>query len=187
MRRRIDGFHQEEGAWFAELGCGHDRPVADEDWARSQDGRDGRIGEECECEACDRFELPARVLRSGATKEWSDASMPEALRRSHRVREGTWGRLVVRDGRIRFAAATSPPTDVVLEAGHSQSIPPGLAHDVHPLGSVRFVLELYSVQPWYDARGNAGGESSCFAHLLCPECGSVLDGGGHRAGCSRAS
>jgi hypothetical protein len=29
----------------------------------------------------------------------------------------------------------------------------------------------------------AGGESACFAHLVCPECGAVLDGGPHVAGC----
>jgi len=28
-----------------------------------------------------------------------------------------------------------------------------------------------------------GGETSCYAHLLCLECGAVLDGGDHRAGC----
>jgi hypothetical protein len=29
-----------------------------------------------------------------------------------------------------------------------------------------------------------GGEAACFAHLVCGECGAVLDGGGHAAGCS---
>lgn len=28
-----------------------------------------------------------------------------------------------------------------------------------------------------------GGEAACWAHLLCPECGAVLDGGQHRQGC----
>jgi hypothetical protein len=28
-----------------------------------------------------------------------------------------------------------------------------------------------------------GGEAACFAHLVCPECGAVLDGGPHRPGC----
>ena len=30
----------------------------------------------------------------------------------------------------------------------------------------------------------AGGEAACFAHLVCPECGAVLDGGPHRDGCT---
>lgn len=31
-----------------------------------------------------------------------------------------------------------------------------------------------------------GGESSCYAHLVCEECGVVLDGSAHREGCSHA-
>jgi hypothetical protein len=29
-----------------------------------------------------------------------------------------------------------------------------------------------------------GGESACFAHLICPECGAVLDGSEHVQGCT---
>jgi hypothetical protein len=29
-----------------------------------------------------------------------------------------------------------------------------------------------------------GGESSCYAHLICPECGIVLDGSAHSKGCT---
>ena len=32
-----------------------------------------------------------------------------------------------------------------------------------------------------------GGESACYAQMLCPECGAVLDGGPHRAGCPAAA
>jgi hypothetical protein len=32
-----------------------------------------------------------------------------------------------------------------------------------------------------------GGEAACFANLLCPECGAVLDGGPHRDGCRYAA
>jgi len=29
-----------------------------------------------------------------------------------------------------------------------------------------------------------GGESACFAHLICPECAIVLDGTEHAPGCA---
>jgi len=32
----------------------------------------------------------------------------------------------------------------------------------------------------------AGGEAACLAHLLCADCGVVLDGGHHRPGCASA-
>jgi hypothetical protein len=34
---------------------------------------------------------------------------------------------------------------------------------------------------------DAGGEAACFANLLCPACGAVLDGGPHRPGCASAA
>jgi hypothetical protein len=33
-------------------------------------------------------------------------------------------------------------------------------------------------------RDGEGGESACFAHLLCPDCGVVLDEGDHAATCA---
>jgi hypothetical protein len=32
-------------------------------------------------------------------------------------------------------------------------------------------------------RQDEGGESACFAHLICPECGIVLDGSPHPTEC----
>ena len=32
-----------------------------------------------------------------------------------------------------------------------------------------------------------GGETSCYAHLLCFECGVVLDGSAHASACSLAT
>jgi hypothetical protein len=31
-----------------------------------------------------------------------------------------------------------------------------------------------------------GGEASCYAHLVCEECGVVLDGSAHAPGCASA-
>jgi hypothetical protein len=33
------------------------------------------------------------------------------------------------------------------------------------------------------AQDEAGGDPACLAHLVCPECGVVLDGSAHRSGC----
>jgi len=64
------------------------------------------------------------------------------LRRAHRVAAGTWGRLQLEAGQLRFRARTEPAIDVVVAAGASQAIPPGVDHDVEPFGSVRFAVEF---------------------------------------------
>jgi hypothetical protein len=33
---------------------------------------------------------------------------------------------------------------------------------------------------------DAGGEAACLAHVVCPDCGVVLDGSPHRPGCASA-
>jgi hypothetical protein len=34
-----------------------------------------------------------------------------------------------------------------------------------------------------EMRDDEGGESACYVHLTCPECGVVLDGSGHATTC----
>jgi len=34
---------------------------------------------------------------------------------------------------------------------------------------------------------DTGGEAACLAHLVCSECGVVLDGSAHRDGCAAAT
>jgi Protein of unknown function (DUF3565) len=40
--------------------------------------------------------------------------------------------------------------------------------------------------PVPEERPDAGGEAACLAHMLCPDCGAVLDSGPHRPGCASA-
>jgi tellurite methyltransferase len=147
MQRAITGFHAgEEGDWVAELDCHHGQhvrhrpPIWPRPWAEDAGGRAARVGTPLDCPLCDRAELPDGLEVVRTTPVWDGTSMPAGLRRSHRVAAGTWGVLRVEAGRLRFRADTSPPIDVVLEAGDAQAIPPAVDHDVTPDGPVRFSL-----------------------------------------------
>ena len=156
------------------------------------EGRAGRLGTSLDCPLCDRGELPEGLRWVRTSAVWDERTVPAALRRAHRVAAGTWGRIVVHSGRLRFAAATTPTIDAELEAGSTQAIPPDMLHEVEPLGAVRFSVEFFVV----DRTGRAGtdaaevgepqpeGDPACWAGVLCPECGAVVDDGYHRSGCS---
>jgi ferredoxin len=71
--------------------------------------------------------------------------MPAGLRSAHHLSRGTWGRIVVFQGQLRFVARTNPVTDVVVQPGCAQAIPPDIDHQVQPLGPVRFSIDFFSI------------------------------------------
>lgn len=198
MERNITGYHQDdEGDWVAELACGHNQhvrhrpPFQPRPWVLNQASRLARIGTPLDCPLCDRAEMPDIVRYVRRTALWDQDSMPAGLRRAHRLGSGTWGRIVLHDGRLAFSAQTTSPIDVVLDTGTTQAIPPEVEHHVEPLGDVRFHLELFMIDPPTPSVSAAprtplsdeGGDPACWAALVCPSCGNVIADGGHGPRC----
>ena len=151
-----------------------------------------RIGTPLDCRLCDCAELPDGLRRVRSSPEWNEHTIPAGLLRTHRVASGTWGRIVVRDGRLWFTASTAPALHVIVGAGAFQAIPPDVDHRVGPLGSVRFCIDFMAVDrdelsgratvvesqvPPDQQTVDEGGDPACWAQLLCPECGDVFEGG----------
>jgi tellurite resistance-related uncharacterized protein len=107
------------------------------------------LGTPLNCTLCDRAELPEAVSHVRSSPQWSSATMPATmpagLRRAHRPAEGTWARIVVDSGRMRYRARTEPPIDVVLDARTVQPIPPAVEHEVEPIGEATFHLDFLAV------------------------------------------
>jgi tellurite resistance-related uncharacterized protein len=199
----------EVGDWVAELSCGHGQhirhrpPFQLRAWVLEIEGRRSHLGTMLDCPLCDRAELPDGLRLVRSTPEWTELTMPAGLRQAHRVAQGTWGRIVVHHGQLRFLARTEPELEVVVVAGSTQAIPPEVVHQVQPLGSVSFSIDFLSVGEPKPIRssadggqggeyagwhvGDEGGDPACWAHLVCSECGIVLDGGSHRSACSLGS
>ena len=206
----MTGFHQDDaGDWVAELECGHNQhvrhtpPFQVREWVVDDAARRARIGAPLDCPLCDRAELPAFVRHVRDSAVWDAQSMPEGLRRRHRLGRGTWGVLHVDKGMLRFDTEE-------MTAGATRVIPPDFEHQVEPVGDVEFWIEFLAVDRAAQAdHGQAdpgqadpaqadhggsspladpadqGGDPACWANLLCPECGAVMDGNPHKAGCPR--
>jgi tellurite resistance-related uncharacterized protein len=147
--RTIVGFVADDlGDWVAVLDCHHRQhvrhrpPFRPTPWVEDAAERDRRVGTTLNCPLCDRCELPDGLTVVRTTATWNQRTMPDALRRAHRVAQGTWGRLRVMGGSVRFVARTEPRTDVVVAAGHAQPIPPGVEHHVEPQGRTRFAVDF---------------------------------------------
>jgi tellurite resistance-related uncharacterized protein len=89
--------------------------------------------------------MPEGLRLSRTTPEFTDRTVPAGLLSSHRVAAGMWGRLRVREGRVRFVFELEggPPAIHVLDAGDHVDIPPDTPHHVEPERGSRFVVEFH--------------------------------------------
>lgn len=148
LRRIVELAADRAGDWVAHLECHHLQhvrhrpPFWSAPWIEDAAERERRLGTTLNCPLCDRCEIPRGLVVVRTTATWDEHTMPDALRRSHRVASGTWGRIRVDVGALRFVADTEPATDVIVVSGRVQGIPPDVAHQVEPQGSTRFAVEF---------------------------------------------
>lgn len=86
--------------------------------------------------------LPDDVEPYQRTAEFSQDTIPAGLRRSHTTKAGVWGRIHVLDGSLRYRILEPAPEEHRLEPGRDGVVEPGVAHEVEPLGPVRFFVEF---------------------------------------------
>lgn len=141
--RRILGFERDAaGEWIVHLDCGHRRhvrhrpPLSDYPWLGDAAARAARVGAEIECGRCGRGELPDGAATYRTTDVFDETTLPAGLRRDHTIRAGSWGRVEVLAGRLRFVMPALA-VDRELTEGEHAIIPPEVPHHVAPLGPVR--------------------------------------------------
>ncbi|MHB8449978.1 MAG: DUF3565 domain-containing protein [Mycobacteriales bacterium] len=201
MLRPIAAFHRDaDGDWVAELSCWHTQhvrhqpPFRDRPWVLDPAGRAVYIGTVLDCPPCERAELPGGLDRRGSVGPWDEAALPEEFLRAHLTPPQLWGVLRVHEGDLglQFRPGDTPPgPSRHLSAGSRRAIPPGVLHRLILTGPVRVELELWGRlapvvsggDPVPGGDPDEGGDPACWAGLLCPGCGAVLDGGPHRVGC----
>ena len=86
--------------------------------------------------------LPDGLELARTTPEFTAETMPDGLRRAHKVAVGVWGRLVVLEGTVTFVAEDSADRRT-LGAGEWQVIEPDTAHHVEPGADARFQVEFH--------------------------------------------
>lgn len=98
-----------------------------------------------------RVPLPADRLPDGLeayrrTPEFSEASVPKGLLRSHSTKAGVWGLIRVLEGQLLYQVTDSRrvPTERLLAAGDKPGVvEPEILHQVEPKGRVRFFVEFF--------------------------------------------
>ncbi|HMJ55833.1 MAG TPA: DUF3565 domain-containing protein [Polyangiaceae bacterium] len=149
MDTTIVGFHPDDaGDWVATLACGHGQhmrhepPWQERPWVTTEEGRQGKIGARIACALCDGIRLPLDAREYKRTAILTEETLPAALRKEHRTKAGTWGRIVVTEGQVEFHSRGRVH---VLGAGDVGIVEPEVPHHVTPLGAVRLHVEFWRV------------------------------------------
>lgn len=149
VARAIAGYHRDEkGDWVADLECGHPQhvrhrpPMEERPWVLTDEGRASHLGTKLNCLYCNMPTLPADAEPYKTTQEYTETTIPEGMLRDHRIKAGTWGRIIVREGKLLYSLAEPSGSAWFLRPGIDGIIAPRSAHWVVPHGKVRFVVEF---------------------------------------------
>ena len=88
-------------------------------------------------------ELPSELTLVRTTESFTEQTVPQGLRRAHRIADDVWGRLVVTAGSVVFVFEDEPSAPRRLSDGRSQIIPPGRLHRVETPDPTEFHIEFY--------------------------------------------
>lgn len=149
MERAITAFEVDnEGDPIAILCCGHPQhvrhqpPFINRPWVTSEEGRKSMVGKMLNCVRCDKLELPDTFIAYKRTSDFTEESVPDALRKDHSTKSGVWAKIRVAAGKLRYRVPALG-VDMELSAEKLGIVAPEVPHSVEPLGSVRFFVEFY--------------------------------------------
>lgn len=141
----IQGFERDgKGEWVAILDCGHSRHIRHQPpfryapWVESERGRDSQLGARIGCSLCHMPRLPHCLKPQKETPLFSEHSVPAGLLRSHQLRAGTWGQIVVEAGRVHYVLEDEGGRTFVLHPGVVGVVAPERPHHVRPQHAARF-------------------------------------------------
>jgi tellurite resistance-related uncharacterized protein len=87
--------------------------------------------------------LPAEVSDYAKTSEFTEETTPNNLLESHRTKAGTWAKIVVLEGKLRYRILEPAIEEIELSSDKYGVVEPEVPHEVEALGSVRFYVEFY--------------------------------------------
>ena len=88
-------------------------------------------------------DLPIAVSSYKRTPEFTNETVPKGLLRAHQTKKGTWGKIVVLEGKLRYRILEPELEEVVLSPQKFGVVEPTILHEVEPLDEAKFYVEFY--------------------------------------------
>lgn len=80
------------------------------------------------------------------TPVFDEATLPDALKREHRTKDGVWGVIRVLEGELKFVLAEDG-AETILTPDLPGLVQPQQTHRVEPLSKLRMQIEFYDRDP----------------------------------------
>lgn len=87
--------------------------------------------------------LPLNVTSYKKTPVFTQETIPKGLLHRHTTKDGSWGKISVISGQLRYRIFTSPPEEHQLTPNSPGIIEPQVPHQVELLDPVEFYVEFY--------------------------------------------
>lgn len=87
--------------------------------------------------------LPENVFAYKKTPVFDETTVPDGLLNNHNTKAGTWGKIVVLEGKLAYTIIEPAFEEHVLTPEQHGVVEPQMLHHVKPLGKVRFYVEFY--------------------------------------------
>jgi len=89
--------------------------------------------------------LPPGAVSVRRTPEFSESSIPTALRHRHATKAGVWGLIQVIEGSLTYRILEPTPNETTLTSDRPGVVEPGRLHEVEASGPVRFFVEFFEI------------------------------------------
>ncbi len=106
-------------------------------------GRKARVGTPLDCIRCGRREMPEDFEPYKRTPVFSEATIPEGLRRTHATKRGVWGLIQVSRGRLDYYIHAPLEAHEVVTPERAAVVVPEVEHHVAAAGPVSFAVEFW--------------------------------------------
>ena len=87
--------------------------------------------------------LPENVSPYAKSPEFTEETVPKNLLEAHRTKAGTWAKIVVMEGKLRYRILEPEIEENELSPDRHGVVEPDFSHQVQPIGRVRFFVAFY--------------------------------------------
>jgi len=87
--------------------------------------------------------IPRQCASYKRTATFTNHTIPVGLLNAHQTKSGTWGKIVVIEGKLLYRILEPNVEEHILDPQHFGIVEPQVLHQVEPIGEVSFYVDFH--------------------------------------------